>query len=341
MLSDEKRVLADQMFLQRFHRWAGHIARSPHILLQQLLTYRDGEWWHTQHRNPWGLRHAGDKGNLYRWDQCLTDVHGFRWKECAQHRGEWKKMEGAFLTHFSHEHKRKREGNTSQETTAQNPEKTATKDRQVPQAERTYGDPKKQRRSEVPSRMDTLKVRYKRKYTRQGNTLKEYLVPLGTSDECALGQLRPKGRGAPLAQELKRRKNSSSWARAIREVEEDQPLIDLLVRPVAGGLQGGYDIFGLPARLESRSASRGDSADRTSGRSKSAHNHSDNGCSTLPQYLPGSDPRRLHPRVPAPPPVSAGQRGRERDGGRAAGSQNRTGACKRIGRSRGDSNGGG
>ena len=323
VLAEEKRALADKMFLQRFHRWAGHIARSPHILLRQLLSYRDGEWWHTQHRNPWGLRHAGDKGNLYRWDQCLTDVHGFQWKELAQQRAGWKKMEGSFLAHFTHDHKRKRESKQAQEMSGQTPEQATAKDRQVPQDECTHGDSRKQRRSEVPSRVSTLKVRYKRKHTRQGDILKEYLVPLGTSDESALGQQRTRTRGAPLAQELKRRRNSSSWARAICEVGEDQPLIDLLVRPIAGGLQGGHDIFGLPARLESRGAGRGGKPSRggssSQPSSKDVHLSSYSG-STLPKHLPRPHPRRLHPRMPTSPPVSAGSRGGTNGSGQRKGS---------------------
>ena len=49
LLAEEKRPLADVMFLQRFHRWAGHIARSPHEPLRQLFSFRDGDWWHKQH----------------------------------------------------------------------------------------------------------------------------------------------------------------------------------------------------------------------------------------------------------------------------------------------------
>ena len=252
-------------------------------------------------------------------------------------------MEGSFLAHFTHDHKRKRENKQAQEMLDQTPEQTTEKDRQVPQDECTQGDSRKQRRSEVPSRLSTLKVRYKRKHTRQGDILKEYVVPLGTSDECALGPQGTRTRGAHLAQKLKRRRNSSSWARAIREVGEDQPLIDLLVRPIAGGLQGGHDIFGLPARLESRSAGRGGNPNRGGSSSqppsKGVHLGSYSG-STLPKHLPRPHLRRLHLRMPTSPPVSAGQRGRERDGGRIARSPSRTRASKRIGRSRGGTNGG-
>ena len=293
---------------------------------------------------PWGLRHAGDKGNLYRWDQCLTDVRGFQWKDLAQQRAVWKRVESSFLDHFCHAHKRKREVDQSTETPTPAPERETKRDCQVPHVERTHGGPRKQRESEVPSRVSTLKVRYKRKYTRQGDTLKEYLVPLGTSDECAPGQQGIKTRGAHLAQELKRQKNSSSWTRAIREVGDDQPLIDLLVRPTAGGQQGGHDIFGLPARLESRSAGRGGTTGRSGAGSQPPSkdaNHCGNGGSTLSKCIPGPHPRRLHQRMPTSPIASTGQRGGERDGGRAAGGKSSTGTSKRLGRSRCDTNGDG
>ena len=250
MLQEEKRHLADVIFLQRFHRWAGHLARTPHAPLRQIIEYRDGDWWHRQHLPPWGIRHEGDRGNFHRWDQSLTDLHGVGWKDQARDRTQWKKLEVDLILLFQKPQKRARQEEKTQMQT-----KTEKRTCQVTHEESTDGRKenadsrrKGMKRAQVTQLVSTLQERYKRKYTRHGGILKEYLVPLGTSSECASGC-----GGRKLAKnfeaELARRKVSSTWARALSAVRPEQPLIDLVIQPLAGENQGGYDVFGTSCGL--------------------------------------------------------------------------------------------
>ena len=266
MLQEEKRHLADTIFLQRFHRWAGHLARTPHEPLRQLIGYRDGEWWHHQHLSPWGIRHEGDRGNFQRWDQSMTDLHGVGWKDKARDRTGWKKLEADLILLFQKPLKRVRKevGKSSQA-------QETTKDCQVTREESTVGSKlehsygkKTKKRAQVTHMVSTLQERYKRKYTRQGGVLKEYLVPLGTSPECASGS-----GGRNLAKkfeaEVTRRKISSTWSRALSAVRPEQPLIDLVIQPLAGEKQGGYDVFGSSSRLgRQRRSTRADRRTKSS-----------------------------------------------------------------------------
>ena len=250
MLQEEKRQLADVIFLQRFHRWAGHLARTPHAPLRQIIEYRDGDWWHKQHLSPWGIRHEGDRGNFQRWDQSLTDLHGMGWKERARDRTQWKKLEVDLILLFQKPQKRARKDEKTQmqdkteEWSCQVTHEVSTGGRKVTSDSKL----KMNRRAQVTQLVSTLQERYKRKYTRHGGILKEYLVPLGTSSECASGC-----GGRKLAKnfeaELARRKVSSTWARALSAVRPEQPLIDLVIQPLAGENQGGYDVFGTSCRL--------------------------------------------------------------------------------------------
>ena len=269
VLAEEKRPLADVLFLQRFHRWAGHIARSPHEPLRQLLNYRDGAWWHQQHLLPWGIRHDGDRGNLQRRDQCLIDLHGPDWKGKAAHRPAWRKSEPDFLLRFQKPTRRPREQSNRQPPTDQRasevrdcqvPWKVCTRGITAPEGKTTEEQGTKQ----VPLTVSTLKEQFKRKYTRQGDLLKEYLVPLGTSDECALGRTPCQKVKNRLAREITRRKSSSTWSRAIQAVHPEEPLIDLVIQPLAGRFQGGHDIFGVRSGL-----GRGAGGQRGTGRTKS------------------------------------------------------------------------
>ena len=252
ILQEEKRHLADVIFLQRFHRWAGHLARTTHSPLRQLVEYRDGAWWHKQHLSPWGIRHEGDRGNFQRWDQSLTDLHGVGWKGMATDRTNWKKLEVDLILLFQKPLKRTRDEG------GRDPPKNVAPTQpscQVTQEESTDGRRNekrnlkdKKKRTQVTQLVSTLQERFKGRYTRQGGTLKEYLVPLGTSTECAPGQKRKKP-NRTFAAEENRRKNSSSWSRALSAVRPEQPLIDLVIQPLAGHQQGGYDVFGSNSRL--------------------------------------------------------------------------------------------
>ena len=335
LLQEEKRHLADTIFLQRFHRWAGHLARTPHEPLRQIVEYRDGGWWHRQHLSPWGIRHEGDRGNFQRWDQSLTDLHGVGWKDKAKDRANWKKLEVDLILLFQKPQKRVRKDDRK---TSKNPE--AERTCQVTQEESTVGralhtahEKKQKKRPQVTHMVSTLQDRYKRKYTRQGGILKEYLVPLGTSEECASGS-----RGRKLAKkfeaEITRRKISSTWSRALSAVRPEQPLIDLVIQPLAGVSQGGYDVFGSSSRLgRQRGSPRPDrraKSSRCAGRPRASDArglHRRSGCTrgganrstgrgagrkerddqALERH-PGLDLGRLHPATPSQPTSSEGLR---------------------------------
>ena len=264
ILQEEKRHLADVLFLQRFHRWAGHLARTQHSPLRQLVEYRDGAWWHKQHLSPWGLRHEGDRGNFQRWDQSLTDLRGVGWKELAADRKHWKKLEIDLILLFQKPLKRTRnDGGRGHQSDTTQIGCQVTQEVSTDGRQREKGnDEERKNSSQVTQMVSTLQERYKRKYTRQRGILKEYLVPLGTSAECAPGHCGKKLTRHFAAEET-RRKNSSSWSRALSAVRPEQPLIDLVIQPLASHQQGGYDVFGSSSRLGRRRGSA-----RNDGRAK-------------------------------------------------------------------------
>ena len=271
MLREEKRHLADTIFLQRFHRWAGHLARTTHSPLRQIIVYRDGEWWHRQHLSPWGIRHEGDRGNFQRWDQSLSDLYGVNWKEAATNRASWKKTEADLILLFQKPARRPREDTERGKNERGNPRQS--QDCQVPQMVSARGSearkPNKKtnkKRAQVTQLVSTLQDKYKRKHTRQGGVLKEYLVPLGPSSECALGRKHTKSICKKFEAEVARRKASTTWSRALSAIQPHQPLLDLVILPLAGHLQGGIDVFGTTSGLGKRPRSARDSGGAKSSR---------------------------------------------------------------------------
>ena len=96
-------VLADELFLQRYYKWGGHVARAKGKHVHHVHMFRDQWWWEYQQSRPEGYRHQGTHASTSTWEGPLAQMLGSSWKESAQDRERWVKL----LPHFLREFKRK------------------------------------------------------------------------------------------------------------------------------------------------------------------------------------------------------------------------------------------
>ena len=91
--------LADALFLRRYFRWAGHIARSRDRHVGKVFLFRDHYWWELQQTLREGYRHTVQNAHLYTWEQPLVQTLGAGWKDSAKNRERWQKLCPLFIEH--------------------------------------------------------------------------------------------------------------------------------------------------------------------------------------------------------------------------------------------------
>ena len=91
--------LADALFLQRYFRWAGHVARSAPKHVHTVHVFRDQYWWEHQQTRKEGYRHTVGAAHINTWESTMVEALGSCWKESAQNRERWQLIP-AFLEIF-------------------------------------------------------------------------------------------------------------------------------------------------------------------------------------------------------------------------------------------------
>ena len=99
-LQAHKFPLADALFLGRYFRWAGHIARSRDRHVGKVFLFRDHYWWELQQTAREGYRHTVQNAHLFTWEQPLVQTLGAGWKDSAKNRERWQKLCPLFIEHY-------------------------------------------------------------------------------------------------------------------------------------------------------------------------------------------------------------------------------------------------
>ena len=85
-------VLADVLYLQKYYKWGGHIARAAGKHVNQAYMFRDQWWWEAQQAKVSGFRHEGTSGATSTWETPFVQMLGASWKESALDRDRWLKI---------------------------------------------------------------------------------------------------------------------------------------------------------------------------------------------------------------------------------------------------------
>ena len=97
-----------QKTLERYHMWAGHVARLvPDNIVSRCTMWKGSRWWHNRQQvcnwldplNRTGWRH-GRTGDHQRWDKMVYEYYGPDWAEAARDREEWAQRREAFVAYF-------------------------------------------------------------------------------------------------------------------------------------------------------------------------------------------------------------------------------------------------
>ena len=99
-LHNNKMQLGDALFLQRYFKWAGHIARGGAKHVSVVYAFRDQFWWEHQQTKKEGFRHAVANAHIHTWEGIMVEALGSCWKESAQNRERWQKLIPLFLEIF-------------------------------------------------------------------------------------------------------------------------------------------------------------------------------------------------------------------------------------------------
>ena len=98
--------IIDREWACRYWTWSGHVAREQDTFPWQLVQYRSIHWWRHEQQLQCGWRHAGKRGNVWRWESPLqswadmhhgSQSHSPPWHVYAFNRQAWRDLLPSFL----------------------------------------------------------------------------------------------------------------------------------------------------------------------------------------------------------------------------------------------------